>query len=203
MPPAAVCQYGLVAAAFEVPGITQPGLDAVLRGLAGNPGAPPDVLLRLTAAGTARFGLARRRDLPPDAAAVLACDPDADVRRELTANPGLRPEVQAVLAVDADWRVRARLAEGTEYFLTAGVYGRRFPEPLSREVCELLARDPEPKVRRALAFNRHLPDGVRAAMLDDTDPRAAAIAATEWNPVPAGRRRREPGASRGRDAPGP
>jgi hypothetical protein len=176
-----------VPASYELPVITQPGLDALLRGLAGNPSAPPDVLLRLTAANTGRSGLARRRDLPPGAAAVLAADRDVSVRQELASNPGLPPQVQAVLAADADSRVRARLAQGAEYFLTVGVHGRRFPEPLAREVYELLARDPEPEVRRALAFNRHLPEDVRAAMLDDADSRTAAIAATEWVPAPVGR----------------
>lgn len=174
-------------ASFELPAITQPGLDVLLRGLAGSPAAPPDVLLRLTAANTGRSGLARRRGLPPGAAAVLAAGRDVAVRRELASNPGLPPRVQAVVAAGAGSRVRARLAEGAEYFLTVGVHGRRFPEPLAREVYELLARDPEPEVRRALAFNRHLPADVRAAMLDDADSRAAAIAATEWVPAPAGR----------------
>jgi hypothetical protein len=58
---------------------------------------------------------------------------------------------------------------------------------LSREVYELLSRDPEPKVRRALAFNRQLPDDIRARMLDDEDARTAAIAAAESNPAPTAR----------------
>jgi hypothetical protein len=95
--------------------------------------------------------------------------------------------VQFVLSGDADPQVRGRLAEGPEYFTTAGVHGRRFPDPLPRDVYELLARDPDPKVRRALAFNRHLPDDVRAGMLDDADSRTAAIAAGEWPLVPTGR----------------
>ena len=177
----------MVRESFSLPAIMPPGLDALLRGLAGNPGVPPDVLLRLTAAGSGRPALARRRDLPADAAAALAPDRDVTVRLQLASNPGLPPEVQAVLAVDADPRVRGRLAEGADYFVTAGVHGRRVPGPLAREVYELLARDPEPRVRRALTVNRHLPDDVRAAMLDDADWRTAACAAAEWSPVPAGR----------------
>ena len=185
--PVVACDHGLVPPPFELPAMMQPGLDVLLGGLAGNPCAPPDVLLRLTASNIDRSGLARRRDLPPDAAAVLARDSDADVRWWLASNPGLPRSVQAVLAVDADPRVRGRLAEGPEYFLTVGVHGRAIPGPLAREVYELLARDPEPKVRRSLAFNRHLPDDVRAVMLDDADPRAAAIAAAGWERAPAGR----------------
>ncbi|MGW1028516.1 hypothetical protein ACWD4J_33360 [Streptomyces sp. NPDC002577] len=174
-------------ASFELPAIPQPGLEALLRALAGNPSAPPEVLTRLTAANIDRSGLAGRRDLPADAAAALATDRDVTVRSDLASNPNLPPAVQVVLAGDADPRVRGRLAEGAEYFTTVGVHGRRIPDPLPREVYELLARDPEPKVRRALAFNRHLPDDLRARMLDDTDPRTAAIAAVEWPLAPTGR----------------
>ncbi|MFE6552723.1 hypothetical protein ACFVHS_30600 [Streptomyces sp. NPDC057746] len=179
--------HGTVPASFELPDTAQPALDVLLCSLAGNPSAPAEVLIRLTAANIDRSGLARRRDLPAEAAAALATDPDVAVRLDLASNPNLPPAVQIVLADDDDPRVRGRLAEGTEYFTTVGVHGRRIPDPLSREAYELLARDPEPKVRRALAFNRHLPDDVRAAMLDDEDPRTAAIAAAEWPSAPTDR----------------
>ncbi|MDX3214672.1 hypothetical protein PV318_03805 [Streptomyces sp. ME02-6991-2B] len=172
---------------FERPVIMQRNLALSLRGLAGNPSAQPEVLVRLAAANIDRTELARRRDLPAQAAVIVAGDEDANLRSELAANPNLPAEVQIVLARDVDSRVRRRLAEGAEYFTTAGVHGLRFPEPLSHEVYELLARDPEPKVRRALAFNRHLPDHIRARMLDDGDARTAAIAAAEWNPAPTTR----------------
>ena len=174
-------------ASFERPVITQQSLAALLRGLAGNPAAPPEVLARLATANIDRIELARRRDLPAQASAVLAGDEDANVRSELAANPNLPTEVQLRLAQDADARVRGRLAEGAEYFTTVGVHGRHFPGPLSHEVFALLARDPEPKVRRALAWNRHLPDDIRTRMLDDEDPRTAAIAAAEWNSAPTAR----------------
>lgn len=159
----------------------------LLPGLAGNPSAPPEVLIRLTAASIDRSGLARRRDLPPEAAAVLATDPDAAVRSDLAAHPHLPPAVQLALAGDADPGVRGRLAEGAEYFTTVGVHGRLLPDPLAREVYELLTCDPESKVRRALAFNCRLPEDLRVRMLDDPDARTAAIAASQWPSVPAGR----------------
>ncbi|MET9043659.1 hypothetical protein ABZX34_12425 [Streptomyces sp. NPDC004362] len=174
-------------ASFELPDITQRAWEVLLRGLAGNPSAPAEILIRLTAANIDRSGLARRRDLPAEAAAALATDSDVDVRLGLASNPNLPPTVQVVLAGDADPQVRGRLAEGAEYFTTSGVHGRRIPGPLSREVYEVLARDPEPKVRRALGFNRHLPDDVRAVMLNDSDPRTAAIAAAEWPSAPTDR----------------
>ncbi|MGC4985378.1 hypothetical protein ACLQ18_32870 [Streptomyces sp. DT193] len=171
----------------EPPGAAQPDLDVLLPGLAGNPSAPPEVLIRLTAASIDRSGLARRRDLPPEAAAVLATDPDAAVRSDLAAHPHLPPAVQLALVGDADPGVRGRLAEGAEYFTTVGVHGRLLPDPLAREVYELLTCDPEPKVRRALAFNPQLPEDLRVGMLDDPDARTAAIAASEWPSVPGGR----------------
>ncbi|MFF0540710.1 hypothetical protein ACWDF1_30260 [Streptomyces coelicoflavus] len=164
----------------------QRNLAALLRGLAGNPCAPPEALVRLAAADIDRTELARRRDLPVQAAVILADDENARVRSELAANPSLPAEVQIVLARDVDARVRGRLAEGAEYFTSVGLHAHHLPGPLAHEVYELLARDPQPKVRRALAFNRRLPDGIRARMLDD-DARTAAIAAAEWNPAPTAR----------------
>lgn len=167
--------------------LEHPALEASLRGLADNASAPPDVLVRLAAGAVEWSRLAHRRDLPAEAAAVLAADGDATVRSDLASNPNLPPAVQVVLAGDADARVRSRLAEGAEYFTTVGVHGRRIPDPLAREAYELLARDPEPRVRRALAFNHHLPDDLRAQLLDDPDQRTAAIAGTEWQAAPTGR----------------
>jgi hypothetical protein len=109
------------------------------------------------------------------------------VRSDLAAHPHLPPAVQLALAGDADPGVRGRLAEGAEYFTTVGVHGRLLPDPLAREVYELLTCDPEPKVRRALAFNCRLPEDLRVRMLDDPDARTAAIAASQWPSVPAGR----------------
>ncbi|THA56490.1 hypothetical protein E6P78_32110 [Streptomyces sp. A0958] len=167
--------------------MTQRNLAPLLCGLAGNPAAQPATLVRLAAANIDRTVLARRRDLPAQAAVILAGDEDEKLRSELAANPSLPAEVQTVLARDVDPRVRDRLAEGAPHFTASGAHGLNYPKPLPNEVYELLARDPEPKIRRALAFNRQLPDDIRARMLDDKDARTAAIAATEWNPAPTAR----------------
>ncbi|MFI8320656.1 hypothetical protein [Streptomyces sp. NPDC085529] len=176
-----------MSASSDVPVTTRRHLTVLLSGLAVNPCAEPEVLVRLAAADIDRTKLTRRHDLPAQAAVILAGDEDADLRSELAAHPRLPAEAQRVLARDVDPRVRGRLAEGAEYFTTVGVHGLDVPEPLSPEVYEVLARDPEPKVRRALALNRNLPDTLRARLLDDGDARTAAIAATEWNPAPAAR----------------
>lgn len=162
-------------------------MDALLLGLTGNPSAPLEVLVRLASADIDVSRLARRLDLPEDAAAVLARDQRTWVRQELAAHPCLPAHVQAVLALDTADGVRARLAGGEEFFTTVGVHGRLLPAPLDRSVYELLARDREPKVRRALGFNHGLPDDLRAGLLDDPDPRVAAIAAAEWAEPPVER----------------
>ncbi|MER7963202.1 hypothetical protein [Streptomyces ardesiacus] len=173
-----------MSASLRLPAIAQPFWETLLFGLAGNPSAPPDILMRLTAANIDRSGLARRSDLPADVVAALATDCDVTVRSNLASNPSLLPVVQGVLAKDADTRVRSLLAE---HITTTDAGGSRIPDPQRREVYELLSRDPDPKVRRALAFNRHLPDDVRARMLDDADSKTAAIAASEWPLVPTSR----------------
>ncbi|MER5479573.1 hypothetical protein ABT026_21775 [Streptomyces sp. NPDC002734] len=173
-----------VPAPLGPPAVTGPRLALLLPGLAGNPSAPPAVLVRLAAAGEARHALVRRRDLPPETAGVLAAATDADLRSQLAANPSVPPSVRVVLAGDADPRVRTRLAAGAPYFTTVGVHGIRSPGPLPREVYEALARDPDPEVRRALARNPHLPDDLRITLLDDADERTATLAATEWPRVP-------------------
>ncbi|MGW7613496.1 hypothetical protein ACWGKW_40900 [Streptomyces sp. NPDC054766] len=76
-------------------------MEVLLPGLAGDPSAPPEVLIRLKAANIDRSGPARRRDLPPEAAAVLATDPEVTVRSDLAGSPDLPPVVQVVLAGDA------------------------------------------------------------------------------------------------------
>ncbi|MFC7871867.1 hypothetical protein ACFUS2_12050 [[Kitasatospora] papulosa] len=85
-------------APFERPVIRQRNLAMLLLGLAGNPSAPPEALVRLAAANIDRNELARRRDLPAQAAVILADDKDANLRSELAANPNLPAEVQIVLA---------------------------------------------------------------------------------------------------------
>lgn len=176
-----------VSASFEFPALTQSILETLLRGLADNRSASPEVLMRLTAANIDRLVLALRRDLTTEVAAVLASDRDEGVRWHLALNPCVVPAVRVVLARDPDPSVRSRVAEGPGHFTGPGFHGRRVPAPLPREVYEHLSRDPEPQVRRALARNHKLPEDVRAVMLDDEDARTAAIAASAWPSPPAGR----------------
>lgn len=176
-----------MSASFELPAIAQPVLETLLRGLAGNPSASPEILMRLATANIDRRVLAQRRDVPTDAAVALATDRDADVRWLLAWNPNVPPAVRVTLAGDPDPRVRSRVAQGPDHYTSPGAREVRSPAPLPYEVYEQLAHDPDPTVRRALAFNSHLPDDVRARMLDHPDPQTAAIAACEWPSAPVRR----------------
>lgn len=177
-----------VSASSELPALTPSILETLLRGLADNPSASPEILMRLTAANIDRFVLAQRHDLTAAVAAVLSADAEEGVRWHLARNPCVVSAVRVVLARDPDPWVRGCVAEGPDHVTGFGVHhGRRVPDPLPREIYEHLSRDPEPTVRRALARNRHLPEDVRARMLEDEDSRTAAIAAFAWPSAPTGR----------------
>ncbi|MFG3604817.1 hypothetical protein [Micromonospora chersina] len=84
-----------------------PAGDPVARGLAGNPAAPLDVLLRLLdnhpEAVPAAFR--RRADLPPAVVAAATRHPSARVRGALAANPHVDPAIRLRLLDDPDHRV--------------------------------------------------------------------------------------------------
>ncbi|MFD0271228.1 hypothetical protein ACFVGY_32365 [Streptomyces sp. NPDC127106] len=84
------------------------------RGVALNPAAPSDVLLRLLdpAAGTARRLLCEERDLPADVAGAVAAHPEAAVRRAFARNPHVDPARLRPLADDPSSLVRGSLAGG-------------------------------------------------------------------------------------------
>ncbi|MEU0005249.1 hypothetical protein ABZ079_13375 [Streptomyces sp. NPDC006314] len=85
-----------------------------LAGLALNPSAPQDVLLRLLAEAPSvvRMVLCRDRDLPAAVVDAVIEHPDPRTRGFLAVNPHVEPDQRARLADDPDWIVRAHLAEG-------------------------------------------------------------------------------------------
>ncbi len=88
--------------------MTEPTIeDLAIRGLARNPAAPMDLLLRLVAVGTepVRAGLRQRRDLPPAVQQAMAVHPDHPVRSTLAAHAGVDPELLRRLIADPDRRV--------------------------------------------------------------------------------------------------
>ncbi|MER5794126.1 hypothetical protein [Streptomyces sp. NPDC001980] len=88
--------------------------EAWLRGVAANPAAPPDVLLRLLdpAAEAAWEVLCEGRALPAEVVDAVIAHPDPKVRRRFARNPHAAPADRGRLATDPDAKVRAHLAGG-------------------------------------------------------------------------------------------
>ena len=87
----------------------------LVRGLARNPSAPADVLLRLldAAPGPACAGLAGCRDLPRAVQEAMACRLAVAVRIALAGHPRVEPGIRRRLLADPDWRVTVRAFGGT------------------------------------------------------------------------------------------
>ncbi|MFC8448223.1 hypothetical protein [Kitasatospora sp. NPDC057223] len=88
-----------------------------LAGVALNPSAPTDVLLRLLACDSAvvRMSLCRDRDLPREVVDAVLTHPDHRTRRFLAANPHVDPAQRARLVEDPHWLVCAWLGQGPGY----------------------------------------------------------------------------------------
>ncbi len=93
---------------------SSPHADAVLRGVAANPGAPAGVLLRLLdpAARAAWTALCEQRALPPEVVEAVLAHPERVVRRALARNRFVAPEQRGRLVNDPDTSVRYALATG-------------------------------------------------------------------------------------------
>ncbi|WP_406263014.1 translation initiation factor 2 [Streptomyces sp. NBC_00191] len=88
-------------------------MTALHGGLAVNPAAPADLLLRLLEPEyeSAWYALASRRaSFPEEVTAAIVMHPHPRVRGALARNPFVDPEVRGLLVDDPDWLVRARLA---------------------------------------------------------------------------------------------
>ena len=85
-----------------------------LAGVALNPSAPQDILLRLLAEGppAVRMVLCRDRILPDAVVDAVIEHPDNHTRSFFARNPHVDPAQRARLLHDPDWFVRAHLAEG-------------------------------------------------------------------------------------------
>ncbi|MER7734073.1 hypothetical protein ABTX80_24595 [Streptomyces erythrochromogenes] len=100
-------------AASPAPSASAP-TDLWLRGVAANPGAPAEVLLRLLdpAAGAARQILCEERELPDEVVDAVVVHPDFKVRRSLARNARVAPAVRGRLVADPHVLVRATVAGG-------------------------------------------------------------------------------------------
>jgi HEAT repeat protein len=176
----------------------------LLRGLAKNPAAPIDVLLRLLERRPEQVceGLRRRRELPPPVRDAMLHHPSPRIRGALAAHPQVDPRARAKLLADPAWRVRMRafgrpgqrpVSDDVLVQLLAELDGPPSDMPFSREeligelfeamrhdrhLFRLAAAHPRPGIRRYAARSLSwLDEPSRQALLEDEAPEVRAAAA--------------------------
>ncbi|MGN9809995.1 hypothetical protein ACTMSW_11640 [Micromonospora sp. BQ11] len=179
----------------------------VARGLAGNPAAPLDVLLRLLDehAEAVPAAFRRRADLPPAVVAAAMRHPVARVRGALAANRHIDPALRLSLLDDPERRVAALVREDPDLALPDRAFLPRLDRlvtlfragtftaaDLTGEVIEWGTRDrravpvvaahPEPLVRSAAVhllggLDETSRDDLRHALLHDEAPEVRAATA--------------------------
>ncbi|MFJ5927440.1 hypothetical protein ACIQF6_33095 [Kitasatospora sp. NPDC092948] len=147
-------------------------------GLAANPAAPSEVLVRLlndTADGAGASWLARRPELPGCVRETALRHPHWWVRAALAERPELEPPVLAVLAADRERRVRRAAASAAHRV------------PLPEQVLAALAGDRDPDTRRRVPGCAGLPEELLVYLAQDGSAlvRAAAVGAESWARLPA------------------
>ncbi|WP_254710899.1 hypothetical protein [Streptomyces lunaelactis] len=169
-------------------------MTAALEGVAVNPAAPVDVLLRLLEPEyeAVRSPLCTdRREFPEEVVDAIAGHPELRVRAAFTQNPHIDGEQHGRLVDDPEWIIRAKLAGLAGSFADAEDPLVRLPatfDPgLSPAVADRLTRDQDRSVRAAAARHPRLPPDRLLALLDD-DELAACAAANPTLPVPVMRR---------------
>lgn len=162
-----------------------------LAGVALNPSAPEDLLLRLLADGplAVRMVLCRDRTLPDAVVDAAVAHPDTRTRSFFARNPHVDPAQRVRLVDDPEWFVRAHLAAPARH--PDGVWPRPFPDwAVVRMICtyedeisdfsfyqqispELHRAMPTHPVAKVRGFGLNgwgaLSAGVRAALLADSD----------------------------------
>ncbi|MGW6918353.1 hypothetical protein ACWGB8_31745 [Kitasatospora sp. NPDC054939] len=143
-----------------------------LRGLAGNPALPGDVLARLLGLAELPQSPLRGRELDAEATAVAVASSRMEHRLDVAENATADVDVLARLAYDTEPRVRF------VYAVLLTDFGRRVPAG----VVEVLAQDPDPKVRRTISGYRGLPPALQERLVADRDPgvRAAVLRRDLW-----------------------
>ncbi|MFF3331088.1 hypothetical protein ACFYWX_16215 [Streptomyces sp. NPDC002888] len=155
------------------------------RGIAANPAAPSDVLLRLLhpAARAAWKVLCQERALPADVIDAVIGHPERSVRRAFARNPYAAPAQRSRLVDDPDAFVRADLASGPR--LRTGRV-----EALPDDVIEtLLTRQDDPdhaqpvtadEIRQELAFSGQIPMSFYREMPAHKNPELRVQGAGSW-----------------------
>ncbi len=148
----------------------------VLIGLAENPAAPPDVLLRLLGPETADVAarVAWRGDLPDVVADAVVSHPDEKVRAAFAESPYAAAAQRARLVDDPAKKVRLALTCcPTRY--------RALPDPLPDHAYERLFNDPHPTVRREALAAPCVPLRLLAGLAHHPDPDFRHAACRAWH----------------------
>jgi hypothetical protein len=166
--------------------------EAWLRGIAFNPAAPSDVLIRLMdrAAGEAGLLMCEGRDLPDDVVDAALRHPARGIRCALAGNRHVDPSRLAALATDPSGIVRARLA--------ASPYPRpRWVRPLPDDILVTLltAQDggedgvlTEHEIVEELRSSRQIPLSFYRSMAGHGHPGLRVRAAWRWQSLTAAQR---------------
>ncbi|GGL91739.1 hypothetical protein GCM10010129_39390 [Streptomyces fumigatiscleroticus] len=146
-----------------------------LRGVAANPAAPSEVLLRLLhpAARAAWSTLCEERELPADVVEAVIAHPEREVRRAFARNRHAAPSQRGRLVHDPDASVRDALASGPRPRL-----GRATALPDDVLETLLTAQDDgghdqlvtANEIRQELAFSGQIPPSFHRRMLKHETP---------------------------------
>ncbi|MFI0454505.1 hypothetical protein [Actinomadura sp. 6N118] len=123
--------------------------------------------------------LCSRTTLPQELVDAIVDHPDPDLRLALTWNLSLGPQIRSRLAADPDRRVRANLVEQCNYRWQVSTTEPRMP--LTVEAYELLAADPEPRVREEVALQWYTPAHVRDLLAADPVPAVRMCLLDVWS----------------------
>ncbi|MFE5942079.1 hypothetical protein [Streptomyces sp. NPDC056480] len=163
-----------------------------LRGIAFNPAAPSDVLIRLVdrAAGDTCLLMCQGRDLPDPVIDAALHHPVMKIRRALAGNGHIDPARLAPLAADPSGLVRGRLAGG------AHPRPRRVrPLPDDILVTLLTARDggedgmlTAQEIVQELSASRQIPQSFYRSMAEHEHPRIREHAVRRWHSLTGAQR---------------
>ncbi|WP_326718491.1 hypothetical protein OHT59_02470 [Streptomyces sp. NBC_00243] len=152
-----------------------------LAGLALNPSAPEDVLLRLLADGPSavRMVLCRDRVLPDVVVDAVVEHPDRYTRSFFARNPHVDPAQRVRLLEDPDWFVRAHFAEGPRVPFPAR------PRPLPDEAVVHMINTYEGEHLGSFNFYRQISLGLRRSMPTHPVAKVRGWGLNGWRQLPA------------------
>ncbi|MFJ4846759.1 hypothetical protein [Streptomyces sp. NPDC088733] len=153
--------------------------DRRLAGLALNPAAPEDVLLRLLSDGptVARLTLSEGRPLPDAVVEAVITHPDRSVRGRFACNPHVDPGLRLRLIDDPEWTVRALLSDGPALPLHIA------PAPLPDWAVLHMIRTYGDELQGGLGFTRQVSTGFMWSALSHPDPKVRLMGIS-WRGVP-------------------